>query len=100
MYKGIYIWGAYIRDIYLRATSVGVVCIEDAYASNISAKDTCVKNTSSAIGTCIKGVSPKDTCTEGAGRKSICTGGAGAVKYLRTYLQSFLILEVELFNTG
>lgn len=69
-------------------TCVGVAC---------SAGNTCIK------GTGTEGTYAKSTCTGfigAAGTESACTGSAGAVKHSKIHSQSFLILEVELFDIG
>ena len=78
-------------------------CIEGACLSNTCARGTCAENVFSAIGAYIKGASSNGTGIEGAGRespsaKSTCDGGVCAVKHLRKHLQSFSILEIELFD--
>ena len=47
-----------------------------------------------------EGAGAEGTCTEGVGKESACTGSACTVKHSRIHLQSFLISEMELFNTG
>lgn len=81
-------------------TDAKSACTGDACTSNISARGTFAGNTSFAVDACIKSAGLNGTCTKGVGKESACTEGADAVKYLRIYLRSFSILEVEPFNTG
>ena len=80
--------------------SVESFCTKGIYTSNTCARCTCAGNTFSTVGACIKGTGPDGTGTRDAGRESACAGSACAIKHSRIYLQSFSILEMELFHTG
>lgn len=52
------------------------------------------------VSACIKIVDPKITSMEGTSIENVCIESAciGSVNVIKIYLQSFLILEVELFD--
>lgn len=75
-------------------------CIGDAYVRDTYARDIYTKNTFLAVNACIKSAHPDDTSKKGGSKKSACARGTCAVKYLKIYLQSFSIIEIELFDIG
>lgn len=75
-------------------------CTRSAYANNTSAKDIYAGNTFSAIGVYIQDAGSNSTSIKGVDKKCAYAEVTYTIKYLRIDLQSFLILEIELFDIG
>lgn len=72
----------------------------DTYTSNTYARGTYVRNNFSALDACIKSADPDGIGIEDDNRKSTCTESVCTVKHSKIHLQSFSILEMELFGTS
>lgn len=75
-------------------------CISNTCAYNIYARNIYINNTFFALDAYIKGTGFDDISIESINRKNTYAKSVYSIKYLRIYLQSFLILKIKLFDTS
>lgn len=86
-----------VKNVYIG--SIKSFCIGDTYTRNIYTRSNCIKIIFSTLSTYIKNASFNSTSIKDTNKKTAYARNIYSIKSLKIHLQSFLILEIELFDT-